>query len=385
MKIAIVNLITRTSLCRNVLPEIQSNRDAMIVKFVEELRSAGAEADLFVSDSYKPVNDDRLPINIHYLPTRFKKLFLPSRIPFTPSLVKALANSYDIVVCSETFQWSTVLAVLAKIFSFKRRMKVVVWQEIAKHQKIFGKWPSIIYHKVILKFVLGSFIDAYIPRGKAAAEFLKRQGINPNKITAIVPHGIDQKIFFSRPGGEKERYLFSPSRLVESKGIDILLQAFAMVCQDNDDVKLIIQGEGPLKEQYKALSKLLDIDDRVSFDETRLDHNAMRQRYQRSLATVISSREDLTIFSDMESISCGTPVVISSGVDSHINYKDGKGGASFNNGDYQQLAGILKELIRNPSMRRRMETEAVRKSERFHNSRLVREFMNILQEIKGQS
>ncbi len=382
MKIAIINLITRTSLCRQKVVRIQSNKDAMIVKFVKEMRDQGVPLDLYVSDAYKPVNDEDLDFKIHYLPNRFPKIFWPSRIPFTPSLFKELRDSYDIVICSESFQWSTVIAVFAKIFSFKKKIKIVVWQELAKHQSVFRGWPSIFFHKVILRYFLDHFISGYVPRSQLAAKFLIQQGINAQKVTTPIPHGYDQAIFFNDPYVKKERYLFSPSRLVSSKGVDILLHAFALVCQRVDNLELIIQGEGPMQEEYAALSRHLKINERVHFDSHRLTHDEMRKRYQKALVTVVSSRADNVIFSDMESMACGTPVILSTGIDSHENYQDGVGGRYFKNEDYQQLADILFNIVNDESLRKQMEEGALKKSFLYKNSYISKQFINMLQTIK---
>jgi 1,2-diacylglycerol 3-alpha-glucosyltransferase len=380
MKIAIVNLITRTSLCRHVIPVIESNDDAMVVKFLKELTSLGMDARLFVSDAYKPAITEKPDSAICYLPTKLKRVFLPTRLPFTPSLVGKLKNQFDIVVCSEAFQWATVMAVLAKIISHDRKIKVIVWQELSKHQKMLFSLPSKFFHKVILKFILDRYISAYVPRSAMAARFLEMQGIERRKITHPVSHGYDHRVFFYDPRVKRENYLFSPSRLVESKGIDVLLKAFSLFCRQNYQVNLIIQGQGPLLKEYQAMAHDLGVDKRVTFDTTRLDHQRMRERYQKALLTVICSREDYVIFSVLESIACGTPVVLSTGVDSHVNYLDEKGGMSFENQDHRQLAEILIQTLRDPKTLRRLEIQAVQKSAQYRNTYICRQFIKIFKQ-----
>ncbi len=381
MKTAIINLITRTSLNRKTPSEIHSNKDAMIVKFVSEINTQGWELDLYISDAYKPIKDENLGIKICYLPTLFQKIFWPARLPFTPSLFWELKNNYDSVICSEAFQWSTIISVLAKLFSFKKKMKIVVWQEMAKHQKIFKRYPSLFFYKIILKYFLDYFISCYVPRSERARIFLMKQGIKAKKITPVISHGYDQDIFFTNSQVRKERYIFSPSRLVFSKGIDVLLKAFALVCQKIDDLDLIIQGEGPLHRECVELSRNLGVYEKVKFDIQRLNHNEMRERYQKAVITVISSRSDNVIFSDMESIACGTPVILSTGADSHANYCDGKGGTFFKSEDYKQLADIMIAMLKSPLEQKRLENEAIDKSCRYRNSYIANQFLDIIQKV----
>lgn len=381
MKIAVINLITRTSLYRHKVPPVQSNRDAMIVKFVTELKSQGADVDLYISDAYKPLNDEALDIKINYLPTCLKWIFWPTRLPFTPSLFRELKNRYDIVICSEAFQWSAVIAVFAGIFSREKKMKIIVWQELGIHQKLLMGWPSRFYHKVILKFFLDRFIACYVPRSRQAGKFLMEQGISVQKISSPIPHGYDQNVFFNDPAVKKEMYIFSPARLVHAKGIDVLLKAFDLVRKKTGHLELLIQGEGPLLEEYKALSQDLRLNGQVRFETDRLNHHQMRERYQKALITVISSRADNVIFSDMESIACGTPVILSTGVDSHTNYLDGTGGRYFQNEDYLQLAARITEIIKNPGLRWQMQKEALQKSDQFKNSTIAKQFLELIQTI----
>jgi len=305
-------------------------------------------------------------------------LFSPALIPFTPELFSKLRNNYDVIVCSEVFQWSTIFAVLAKIFSFKRKVKIIIWQEMAKHQRILARCPSLIFHRIILRFFLDRYITKYVPRGKLAMEFLLNQKIDENKITNPISHGIARSVFFCAPNIKKENYIFSPSRLVYEKGVDILLKAFAIAKKELNDVKLIIQGDGPKLEEYKNLSKKLSIDKDVIFCIDRTDHKAMRLKYQKALVTVIASRLDLVIFSVMESFACGTPVIISSGIDSHVNLLDQKGGMVFNNENYKQLASAMIKIIKDDAYRRDMERQALEKAQSYFNDYLYKRFGEII-------
>ena len=92
-----------------------------------------------------------------------------------------------------------------------------------------------------------------------AKKFLMGQGVSGQKITSQIPHGIDPEVFYYDPDIEEENYIFSPSRLVFSKGVDVLLKAFAIALKRVGTMSLIIQGDGPGAEEYKELSKKLNI------------------------------------------------------------------------------------------------------------------------------
>lgn len=385
MKIAIINSITRTPLEPKKVPRVDSNKDAMIIKFARELQRQGLDLDIYISDAYKPAIYEELGVSVYYLPTCIKSIFWPSRIPFMPTLFIRLINNYDIVVSGDVSGWGLVFAVLAKIFSFKRRIKIISWQEMSKHFRMLRKYPSLIYHRVVLRFFLDRFVTAYIPRSKPARIFLERQGISQNKIFRPISHGVDRQVFFYDPSIKKERYIFSPSRLVPEKGIDILLKAFAMASRESEGVKLIIQGDGPLLKEYQDLAGDLNIANSTVFCPERVDHATMRIKYQKALVTVIASKSDLIIFSDMESLACGTPVIISCGVDSHLNFTDEKGGIIFHSQDYKQLARAMIKIINDEDYRKNMEEQALEKAELLFNDYLCERFREIIYGIYNEN
>ncbi len=376
-KVALINLITRTPLTRHSIPRIRSNQEAMIVKVASELKRTGLDIDLYVSDAYEPEIKENLEVRIFYLPTLLKSIFWPTCLPFTPQLGRRLINNYDIVVCSEAFQLSTVLAVMAKIVS-KKKMKLFVWQEMARHQRLFNQWFSIVFYKLILKYLLDQHISYYIPRSELAAQFLMKQGISSNKITSVIPNGIDSTVFFPDTSLQKQNYIFYPCRLVHSKGVDILLRAFAIVYKKIPGLHLRIQGDGPDLEKYQQMAARLEIDKVVKFDIQRRNHDEMRCLYQQALLTVISSRADLVLFSAMESIACATPVIISSGVDFHENFLDSKGGLVFENENHVDLAQKIVAVLSDMPSRQRMEEEAALKSQAFTNSTISRKMMAVI-------
>ena len=381
MKVAVINLITRTPLVRNRAPEVKSNKDSIMVKFSMGLQKQGIDLDLFISDAYKLIVKETLDVKIIYVQTLWKFIFWPSRLPFVPALFAKLRNKYDIVVCTEAFQWGTVFAVLSKLFSFKRKTKVIIWQETSRHQQLFKRLPSLIFHKVILKFFLDKHISIYIPWSIPSKKFLIKQGINENKITFPISHGFDQNVFFYDSSIKKDNYIFSPSILIDVKGIDVLLNAFAIAQEELDNIKLLIQGDGPKLEEYKALSRSLKIDTKVTFYTDRISHNQMRIRYNKALVTIVASRRELSNLSVLESIACGTPVIVSTGADNHIIFLDGRGGIVFNNEDYTELAKAIVRIIKDYEYRNNMEKWALKKSKLYSHDYLCKLFADILFDI----
>ena len=370
MKIAIVNLITRTPTHHKV-PTIDSNQDAMIVKLALEMQALGHEVVLYISDLYQPINVEDLGVEVVYLKTYLKRM---PEIPFVPSLIWQLRNRFDVVLTSETFQWATIFAVIARLVSFKLKPKIFIWHEIAVHQRAFKQIPSKIFHQVVLKYFLDWQITRYIPRGQRAKKFLIEQGISNVKLSFPISHGVDQHIFYRERTPTSRHYIFSPSRLVEDKGIATILKAFQTLRDAGVDVDLVIQGDGPQYDVYQELAIKLQIDQYVFFNRTRVNHDEMRKLYSNAQLVVIASKQDFMLFSVMESLACQTPVIISDGIDISEEISMQGGGLVFECGNDNMLFQSMNAFWQKSELTNKLMVNS-QQEKKYINQTVVRELV----------
>lgn len=76
---------------------------------------------------------------------------------------------------------------------------------------------------------------------------------------AFIPSPVDSNLV------KRNKTIVSAGRFEAQKDFELLLQAFAIVHKKHQDYKLIIYGDGSLKNKYVVLCKQLQIDDCVSF------------------------------------------------------------------------------------------------------------------------
>jgi phosphatidyl-myo-inositol alpha-mannosyltransferase len=97
----------------------------------------------------------------------------------------------------------------------------------------------------------------------SAAEYASDMTDQP---ITIIPNGIDLKRYhrnLGRADDAAERTILFVGRLERRKGVKYLLQAFQIFSQNNQDVKLIIAGDGPDREKLELLAddlKLRNVD-----------------------------------------------------------------------------------------------------------------------------
>ena len=139
----------------------------------------------------------------------------------------------------------------------------------------------------------------------------------PHKI-AVHHMGVDlaAPIGATRPMSGPSRRLITVGRLVEKKGTEFLLRAFALLLVRRPDLqlKLDIVGEGPLEVPLKALQRELGVGDRVDFVGA-LPHRRVKELLSEADLFVLPSvtamdgdMEGIPV-SLMEAMAIGLPVV----------------------------------------------------------------------------
>lgn len=104
------------------------------------------------------------------------------------------------------------------------------------------------------------------------------------------------------------KFILNVASLVPIKNHERLINAFSIVAKSNNQLNLVIVGDGPLREQLGCLVKSLGLSDRVHFLGTQ---NKIK------IATLMNQAELFCLSSDyetfgvvlIEALSCGLPVV----------------------------------------------------------------------------
>jgi glycosyltransferase involved in cell wall biosynthesis len=128
----------------------------------------------------------------------------------------------------------------------------------------------------------------------------------------IIPNVIDLSLF--RPS-ETARERSGPHLIVTRNlepiyGIDVVLRAFACVCERYPDARLTIAGEGPERPQLERLAEALHLEDRVRF-AGRLSRDGIAELYRDADVMVNASLVDNMPNSILEAFASGLPVVSS--------------------------------------------------------------------------
>ncbi|MFB1490582.1 MULTISPECIES: glycosyltransferase [unclassified Thiocapsa] len=140
-------------------------------------------------------------------------------------------------------------------------------------------------------------------------------GIAPDKV-AVIPMGVDLRECFTpdpRIPREQKQLLFV-GRLVEKKGVGLLLRALPRILHAFPDTRLTIAGGGPLETELRELAASLRIGDHVDFKGmvSQADLPALYRRATLFVAPfLVADSGDQEGFGLVlvEAMGCGCPVL----------------------------------------------------------------------------
>lgn len=223
-------------------------------------------------------------------------------------------------------------------------------------------------------------------------------GAAHDRLKTIFP-GVDHSMF--RPGDRgaarrelglgEEAVLLYVGRVQPLKGVDLALRSIALLGPELDrPVKLLIVGgpSGRAGEEELArlhrLSEVLDIADRVVFTGPQ-PHQRLPSFYRAADAVVVVSHSESFGLVALEAAACGAPVVGTSvGGLSHI-VSDGVSGYVLGERDPIKLAGRLKCLLQDRSLRERFSREAERAATRFSWTGATEELLALYECLMSES
>ena len=300
MKILIINCILSTAE-KGVITPKKSIWDCMISTFARGFIELGHDVTLLASQEFKPTEDEDLPFEVVYFPSRFPQIFKPSLLPWPRGMrswLKQHAPDYDLVISSESFQIPTLIA------SGVCPDKLLIWQEMDRHQRLLFNLPSKFWHNAIVPlFMRGVTI---VPRSEPAKRFIRQYSAHVSDV--VVDHGTDAHTLY--PSNEHDNAFIVVSQLVERKRVDRIISKFAQLVAQApyQDYRLDIIGDGDQRQELEHLVNRLGIESIVIFHGF-LPHEKLAMPLRRALALLVDTSNDLNMVTIAEAITSGTPVV----------------------------------------------------------------------------
>jgi glycosyltransferase involved in cell wall biosynthesis len=204
----------------------------------------------------------------------------------------------------------------------------------------------------------------------SAASIVEEHRVPWKKVT-VVPNGVDQEVFNpkvkglemrERWGFSSERVLLFTGRLDHSKGLRYLMEAFNRIVQRVPDVKLVIVGEGILKNQLLQFAKKWKLQDSVKFTG-RLDAESLPEAYAAADIIVCPSLMEGFGLSLLEAMAMGKPCVAAASGGMMEIVTNGEDGVLVPPADSSALQRAIEMLLSDSNLCKRLGTAARKKVE----------------------
>ena len=300
MKVLIINCILSTAE-KGVISPKKSIWDCMISTFARGFIELGHNVTILASQEFKPTETEDLPFDVIYFPSCWPKIFRPDLLPWPQGMrawLKQHSAEYDIVIASETFQISSLIA------AGVCKSKLLIWQEMDRHQRLLFKLPSKFWHNVIVPTFMRDV--TIVPRSEPAKRFMSRYSRHVSDV--IVDHGTDAHTLY--PSDHVENAFIVVSQLVKRKSVDSIITKFARLVSQEPyhNYRLDIIGDGDQMQELKQMASNLGIEKNVVFHGF-LSHERLAEPLRHALALLVDTSNDLNMVTIAEAITSGTPVV----------------------------------------------------------------------------
>lgn len=325
------------------------------------------EYNLVAYSSLKPINDSvDLPLvklfSLTDLPIPLVKYQVLNRIfsdaHYLFGLEKKIAGS-DIVHVAETYYHYTHQALEAKKKGLVNKVVSTVWEVIPHNNE------SLKGRK---KFKEEAFqgIDHFIAVTEKAKNALLIEGVGEEKIT-VIPMGVNLDSFkpIKSKSRKKTTNILFAGRLVEEKGIKDLIEAFLLLRDKKLPVSLTVVGQGPFRRDLIGIKGI---------KLTQSPYQHMPQIYSQADIFCLPSQITPTWQEQygmvlVEAMASGLPIVTTR--TGAIEEVCGSAALYVCQKSPQELSAALEKLVRHPSLRKELSSQALRRVKQRYDHRRV--------------
>lgn len=223
------------------------------------------------------------------------------------------------------------------------------------HTFHYGNYPNIQRKQLIMEQIFCRFPDKLVAVGNEQRKSIEHSFRLKNGMVETVWNGIDldaagdcgtTEAFCKREG----KIIFgSISTLIEQKGLTYLLDAAKLLTKRTENFRVIIVGDGPLRNQLERKRKQLGLDDIVEF--VGWVNNAAAKVLPAIDVFVQSSLWEAMSMVVLEAMAAKKPVIVTDVGDNRYVVKNNETGVIVPRADIERLAGKMEELINNQELR----------------------------------
>jgi glycogen synthase len=177
-----------------------------------------------------------------------------------------------------------------------------------------------------------------------------------------------------------EKLLLFVGRLVNEKGVQVLLDAAPMILKAHPQTRFVIAGEGPAKEGLREQARHLGIADRVFFPGF-VDDYTRNQLYRHAAAAIFPSLYEPFGIVALEAMAAGTPLVVADtgGLGEIVSHE--VNGLKSYPGSATSLADQVNRLLGEEALAARLQREGAATVQKYTWGEIARQTAGIYRDV----
>jgi len=264
-----------------------------------------------------------------------------------------------------------------QILEKSKSLNILTFHSDVERSRLLLEFPILLE---ILKMVIEWKIDGIIGVSEVALKFLNSCRVP----TTVIPNGIDLEIFNSKARKIKKflegriNILFV-GRIEERKGLIYLLRAYQILEKKFDNLRLIIIGEGELKEKCQKFTKEHNLKE-VYFEGEKTGRELVSYYQIADIFCAPSIYGESFGIVLLEAMACRLPVVAFDN-EGYKTILKGKRGEQFlaKRKDFRDLAKKLEILIKNENLRKEMGRWGESEAKKYSWEKICDKILNFYQ------
>lgn len=194
-------------------------------------------------------------------------------------------------------------------------------------------------------------------------------GVTPENFRIDFPEN-EKRAFRQSFAGESQKIVLYVGRLVNEKGVQVLIDAAPKVIQQYPETQFLIVGTGYFMETLKAQAAYLGITQNVRFLGYVADADLLKL-FQISDAVAIPSLYEPFGIVALEGMAAGTPVVVSDvgGLRDFVEHM--QNGVTTYAGNSDSLAWGILQVLRDPGLAHHLNQTATKAVEEVYNWKII--------------
>lgn len=216
----------------------------------------------------------------------------------------------------------------------------------------------------------------------------------PDDKLHVIPNGVDMFKFSQTKrdikfrknyASDEEKIIFFVGRIVNEKGVHILIDAAPKIIQTYNKIKFVVVGQGPELEALKTKVYTMNISDKVIFTGYVSDEELLKLYKCSDIAVFPSLYEPFGIVA-LEAMVAGIPVVVSDtgGLGSIVEHR--VTGMKAYAGNSNSLADCIIELLFDSEKAENIKKNALEKVEKNYNWNVIaNQTLNVYRQILEES